>query len=194
MVRQTLFLLLLLSLASQAGLAFDAPARDVAGPSSAVLLVVDGLGSSYVYPEQRAYALDGSPLEGAVLFNLTSGGARVLDLQVPIPETGQSHAILITGSAGTDPDQLGPTIFDAAREEGYLCIGILERGDAMPVLQEMDGVLYLGDNSLHGAEPIPGFQGEAAESISPLLQAWRDLEGQVCRIHKKQQRLWLCRI
>ncbi|MGV8175760.1 MAG: hypothetical protein ACP5OU_08680, partial [Methanothrix sp.] len=143
-------MLLLLTLASQAGLAFDNPAQDAAEPSGAVLLVVDGLGSSYVYPEQRAYAFDGSPLEGAVLFNLTGGGARVLDLQVPIPETGQSHAILITGSAGTDPDLLGQTIFDAAREKGYLCIGILERGDAMQVLEEMDCVLYLSDNSLHG--------------------------------------------
>ncbi len=31
-------------------------------PHSAVILVVDGLGASYVYPEHSAYALDGSPL------------------------------------------------------------------------------------------------------------------------------------
>ena len=44
----------------------------------------------------------------------------------------------------------------------------------MPVLQEMDAVLYLDDNSLHGAEPIPGFRAGAAANISPLFQKWRD--------------------
>ncbi|HQQ37846.1 MAG TPA: alkaline phosphatase family protein, partial [Methanothrix sp.] len=54
---------------------------------------------------------------------------------------------------------------------------LLQRGDAMPVLQEMDAVLYLDDNSLHGAEPIPGFRAGAAASLSPILQKWRDRFG-----------------
>jgi len=145
-----------------------------AGPAGAVLLVVDGLGASYVYPEYRAYALDGSPLEGAVLFNLTGGGARVLDVRVPVPETTKSHSVLITGDAGTNPDRLGPTIFDAARSRGLLTLAILERGDAMPVLQEMDAVLYLGDNALHGAEPIPGLRAGALPGLSAVMQGWRD--------------------
>lgn len=145
-----------------------------AQPGGAVILVVDGLGASYVYPEHRAYALDGSPLDGAVLFNLTGGGARAVDVQVPVPETTKSHSVLITGNSGTDPDNLGPTIFDVARANGYLCLALLERGDAMPVLQEMDGVLYLADNSLHGAEPIPGFRAGAPPALSPLFQEWRD--------------------
>ena len=70
----------------------------VAQPSGAVILVVDGLGASYVYPEHRAYALDGSPVDGAVLFNLTGGGARAVDVQVPVPETTKSHSVLITGN------------------------------------------------------------------------------------------------
>ena len=153
--------------------AIDVQVGPQAQPGGAVLLVVDGLGASYVYPEHRAYALDGSPLQGAVLFNLTGGGARALDVQVPVPETTKSHSVLITGSAGTDPEHPGPTIFDAARASGYLCLAVLERGDAMPVLQEMDGVLYLGDNALHGAEPIPGFRAGAL-GLSPLFQEWRD--------------------
>jgi len=146
-------------------------------PSGLVLLVVDGLGSSYVYPEHRAYALDGSPLEGAVLFNLSGGATRVVDVQVPVPETTQSHSVLITGRADVDPGHPGRTVFDAAREEGHLCLGLLQRGDAMPVLQEMDAVLYLDDNSLQGAEPIPGFRAGAASSLSPILQKWRDRFG-----------------
>ena len=146
----------------------------MAQPDGAVILVVDGLGASYVYPEHRAYALDGSPIDGAVLFNLTGGGARAVDVRVPVPETTKSHSVLITGNSGTDPDHLGPTIFDAAHANGYLCLAVLERGDAMPVLQEMDGVLYLGDNSLHGAEPIPGFRAGAPAGLRYRFQVWRD--------------------
>jgi len=146
----------------------------VTQPDGAVILVVDGLGASYVYPEHRAYALDGTPIEGAVLFNLTGGGARAIDVRVPVPETTQSHSVLITGNSAANPDHLGPTIFDAARANGYLCLAVLERGDAMPVLQEMDGVLYLGDNAMHGAEPIPGFRAGAPAGLRYRFQVWRD--------------------
>ena len=151
----------------------------MAQPGGAVILVVDGLGASYVYPEHRAYALDGSPIDGAVLFNLTGGGARAVDVRVPVPETTKSHSVLITGNSGTDPDHLGPTIFDAARANGYLCLAVLERGDSMPVLQEMDGVLYLGDNALHGAEPIPGFRAGAPAGPEIPISG---VAGQVCPV------------
>jgi 2,3-bisphosphoglycerate-independent phosphoglycerate mutase len=184
-----LFLLLvLISSCSADGIA-DGAAEGVAGevsegiaegavsgeqPHGAVILVVDGLGASYVYPEHRAYALDGSPLGKAVLFNLTGGGARAIDVRVPVPETGQSHSILVTGSSQADPDSLGPTIFDAARESGYLCLAVLERGDSLEMLKKQDVVLYLDDNSIHGAEPVPGFRGNVSEDLRSLLQAWRD--------------------
>jgi len=91
-----------------------------------------------------------------------------------VPETTKSHSVLITGNSGTNPDHLGPTIFDVAHAEGYLCLAVLERGDSMPVLQEMDGGLYLGDNSLHGAEPIPGFRADAPAGLRYRFQVWRD--------------------
>jgi 2,3-bisphosphoglycerate-independent phosphoglycerate mutase len=166
-------LLLLLSLFPVAG-AIDVQVGPVAEPGGAIILVVDGLGASYVYPEHRAYALDGTALEGAILFNLTGGGARAIDVRVPVPETTQSHSILITGNSAANPDRLGPTVFDAARANGYLCLAVLERGDSMTVLQEMDGVLYLGDNSLHGAQPIPGFRAGAPAGLRYRFQVWRD--------------------
>jgi 2,3-bisphosphoglycerate-independent phosphoglycerate mutase len=174
MIRFSLFLLLLLFMTPGLGSAIDVQVGPQVQPGGAVILVVDGLGASYVYPEHRAYALDGSPIVGAVLFNLTGGGARAVDVQVPVPETTKSHSVLITGNSGTDPDNPGPTIFDAAHESGFLCLAVLERGDAMPVLQEMDGVLYLGDNSLHGAEPIPGFRAGAPPGLRYRFQVWRD--------------------
>jgi hypothetical protein len=143
-------------------------------PGGAVIVVVDGLGASYVYPEHSAYALDGAPLGRAVLFNLTGGVARAVDVRVPVPETTKSHSVLITSNSRVDPESPGQTIFDTARQKGYLCLGVLERGDAMPVLQELDAVLYLGDNSLNGAEPIPGFRENVPPGIRYLFQDWRD--------------------
>lgn len=174
MNRRTLFLLLSTLLTLGAALAADIQVGPQDEPDGAVVLVVDGLGSSYVYPEQHAYALDGSLLPGAVLFNLTGGGARAVDVRVPVPETTKSHSVLITGNAETNPDRLGPTAFDAARKNGYLCLAVLERGDSMPVLQEMDAVLYLGDNAMHGSEPTTGFRAGAPEGLFLLLQKWRD--------------------
>ncbi len=124
-------------------------------------------------------------MEKAVLFNLTGGGARVVDVRVPVPETTKSHAVLVTGSSGTDPLSLGPTIFDAARQKGYLCIAILERGDSMPILQKQDAVLYLGDNAMHGAEPIPGLRAQASTNLSGLLQVWRDRFGEYTKAQGK---------
>jgi hypothetical protein len=38
----------------------------------------------------------------------------------------------------------------------------------------MDGVLYLGDNSMHGAQPIPGFRACAPPGLRYRFQVWRD--------------------
>jgi 2,3-bisphosphoglycerate-independent phosphoglycerate mutase len=171
MILRLLFLLLLLS--SIAG-GVDVHVGPEDKPASAVILVVDGLGASYVYPEHHAYALDGAPLGAAVLFNLTGSGGRVVDARVPVPETTKSHSVLVTGYSGVDPQFLGLTIFDSARKKGYLCLAVLERGDAMPMLQKMDAVLYLGDNAMHGAEPTPGFRESAPICLRPLFQEWRD--------------------
>jgi 2,3-bisphosphoglycerate-independent phosphoglycerate mutase len=170
MILVLLFLLLILG----TGGAVDVQVGPQARPSGAVILVVDGLGASYVYPEHHAYALDGSPLGQATLFNLTGSGARVVDARVPVPETTKSHGVLITGSSSVDPQFLGPTIFDAARKNSYLSIALLERGDSIEVLKKQDAVLYLGDNALHGAEPIPGFRESAPQDLHELLGTWRD--------------------
>jgi hypothetical protein len=44
----------------------------------------------------------------------------------------------------------------------------------MAVLQEQDAVLYLDNNALHGAEPIPGFKEGVPQGLRSLLQEWRD--------------------
>jgi hypothetical protein len=91
-----------------------------------------------------------------------------MDVQVPVPETTKSRSVLITGSAGTDPEHLDPTIFDAARANGYLCLAVLERGDAMPVLQEMDGRPLSGRQCPARGIAIPGFRAGALGLFPPL--------------------------
>jgi hypothetical protein len=146
-------------------------------PAGAVLLVVDGMGSAYVYPELEARAIDGSPLERALLFNLTGEGARVLNVTALIPETGPSHSVLVTGCSWADPAILGTpgaTIFDIARDEGLTCLALLQRGDSMGMVLEQDGLLFFDDNSLWGAEPLFASKADLPSDLADLLWAWRD--------------------
>jgi 2,3-bisphosphoglycerate-independent phosphoglycerate mutase len=142
--------------------------------TGAVILVIDGLGSSYFYPEYSPYALDGALLDKAALFNLTGPGlARVLDVRVPIPETTTSHGVLISGDAGADPFSLERTLFEVSRENSFLCLGILERGDSISLLQKLDSAIYLDDNSICGAEPVPGSRSGLPPDLKERLEAWQ---------------------
>lgn len=147
------------------GSALDVQVGESVHPTGAVILVVDGFGASYVYPEYTPYALDGSALDKALLFNLTGDTARVLDVRVPVPETLKSHSVLVTGDPNADPEALGPTIFDQARKKGYQCLALLQRGDTLQMLQEQDGVLYFDDNSIPGPGPTIGARGSLSEDI-----------------------------
>jgi 2,3-bisphosphoglycerate-independent phosphoglycerate mutase len=176
-MRILLTLLVLFILAGSARPLTEVRAGEADHPHGAVLLVVDGMGSSYVYPELEARALDGSPLGGALLFNLTGNGARVLNVSVPVPETGQSHSVLVTGCPWADPANLvtpGATIFDAAREKGLLSLAILQRGDSIGMVLEQDGIIFFDDNSLWGAEPLVGSRADLPSDIADLFAVWRD--------------------
>jgi 2,3-bisphosphoglycerate-independent phosphoglycerate mutase len=142
-------------------------------PAGIVILVVDGLGASYVYPEYRAYALDGAATGRALLFNLTGDGARALEMRVPVPETLKSHAVLVTGNSSADPMALGPTIFDQARENGFLCLALLQRGDTLEILLRQDGVLYFDNNSIPGPGPTIGARGSLPEDLRQDLLLWQ---------------------
>lgn len=141
-------------------------------PTGAVMLVVDGLGASYVYPEYSPYCIDGSPLGKSILFNLTTSGARIMDIRAPVPETEHGHGVLVTGFSGVDPLDLGTTIFDIARENGYLCLAVLERGDSMQMLQRQNGFLHMADNSIKGVEPTQGGRGDLPEDMRQRLELW----------------------
>jgi hypothetical protein len=170
-------LILPLLLAGPASTTTEVLVGDAARPPGAVLLVVDGMGASYVYPELSPRAIDGSPLPRALLFNLTGRGARVQNVTVPVPETGPSHSVLATGCSWMDTAMIGTpgaTIFDAAREDGLLCLALLQRGDSMGMVLEQDGGLFFDDNSLWGAEPLLATKADLPSDLEDLLWTWRD--------------------
>jgi len=176
-MRSLFTLLVLLVLAGSARPTTEVRLGDGSDPAGAVLLVVDGMGSAYVYPELEARAVDESLLERALLFNLTGEGARVLNVSVPVPETGPSHSVLVTGCSWADPTNLGTpgaTIFDLARDEGFLCLALLQRGDSISMVLEQDGIIFFDDNSLWGAEPLAGFRADLSSDLVALFQVERD--------------------
>ncbi|OPY45050.1 MAG: phosphoglyceromutase [Methanosaeta sp. PtaU1.Bin028] len=150
-------------------------AENAAAPPGAVLLVMDGVGASYVYPEFQAYSITGQPIPGIKLLNLTSRGARVLDLRVPVPSTSPAHSVLVTGQRDADEALVGTgsTVFDTLREEGFLCLALLQRGDFQNMLEEQDGVVYFEDNSLCG-DPTLGARADLPPSVQLMLQQWRN--------------------
>ncbi|NOQ33078.1 MAG: phosphoglycerate mutase, partial [Methanosarcinales archaeon] len=99
-----------------------------------VLLVLDGLGSAYCYPELTPRALDNSTLRKADCANILAiaeNGTRVIDVRAPVTSTGPGHSVIVTGRRGATPNKVSgtTTIFDIAHENGYFCAGVMENGD-----------------------------------------------------------------
>ncbi len=141
-------------------------------PQGAVVLVVDGMGSSYVYPEYDARALDGRVLGKAALFSL-AGGARVLDVRVPVP--GAGHNVLVTGCPWADEPLEGTTIFDLARENNFTCVALLQKG-SLPLALEQDAFLLFGEGVAVAldAEPVVGTRANLSPDLVSRLCGWRD--------------------
>ncbi|MBU2617886.1 MAG: alkaline phosphatase family protein, partial [Euryarchaeota archaeon] len=123
-------IILLLPIAS----ATDVVVNPVHSPNGTVLLIIDGMGSSYIYPEFVPYDLDGNELGKANLSNITliaDGGTRVLDVRAPQPSTIPGHSVLVTGYSKANKDTVGEmtTIFDIAREHDYICMAVMHKGD-----------------------------------------------------------------
>ncbi len=162
-----------------------APVAQGYSQASAVLLVIDGLGADYVYPQASPLALDGSPLDTPVPWN---PGFRVENVTAPVPRTGPGHAVLFTGYSGAETEHVGYnncTIFDLARNEGYLCVAVLERGDTQEVLLANDAAVHDAKNSIHRPELlvvsrpgipayVTGMLREFTKNMGPMLDG---LEG-----------------
>ncbi|HIH87147.1 MAG TPA: alkaline phosphatase family protein, partial [Methanosarcinales archaeon] len=123
-------------------------------PQSIVLLIVDGMGAAYVTPGSTPLALNGDPVDIAdVPFfkNMISDGILLPHIIVPTPGTVPAHSVIITGFSGAEQemvDQDNATIYDVLKDEGFLCIAIMHKGDFSGMRNEQDIILYKPSDSI----------------------------------------------
>jgi len=146
-----------------------------------VVLVIDGLGSSYCYPEVTPHALDGSILGRANCTNLLAiaeGGMRVIDVRAPVTSTHPGHSTIVTGCADAMPKTVadGRTIFDVAHENGYFCVGVMENGDFKEMCDELDAILHVRKNSIVSPGLVintsPYDHESVSQNVSILMTEW----------------------
>lgn len=129
-------------------------------PEGAVVLIVDGLSASFIYPELTPYALDGTALEKARLESIpkiSEESARILEFRAPQTFTEGGHSVLVTGNQGADSELVSfkeATVFDILHEEGYLCIAIMEKGDSWSICAEQDVILKDENNSINNMKIV----------------------------------------
>lgn len=113
----------------------------------AVLVIVDGLGSSYLNSHVATYA-NGVHIEPISLKSFDRAMAQY-QLKVRIPATEYGHAVIVTGYSNASQETLTyyhATIFDALKDDGYLALGILENGDSKEMLGELDAAVHNKNN------------------------------------------------
>lgn len=168
-------LILLLSNAS----AIDVFVNPVHSPNGAVLLIVDGMGSSYIYPEFVPYDLDGNELGKANLSNIISiseSGTRVLDVRAPQPSTTPGHSVLTTGYSKANEDTVGEmiTIFDVVRKHDYICMAVMQKGDFEEMRAEQDAILFDASHSIREPLIALDYKLSCPNDVVELMQEWQN--------------------
>ena len=148
--------------------------NDIQRPDSAILFIVDGLGSSYFYPELTPHGVDGLEISKAFTRNLTFG-ARISDIKTPIPSTGQAHSVIFTGFSEANEEIVGypdATIYDITRRNGFVNLAVMEKGDFQTLRDEQDIILFAQNNSID--EPLISIQANKAPSgVFELMHDWK---------------------
>ncbi len=152
----------------------------------AVLVIIDGLGSSYLDSGTATYA-SGAQI-GPVSLKSFGRATAQYQLKVPVPATEYGHAVIVTGYSNATQEALTyyhATIFDALRDEGYLALGILENGDTEEMLSELDVAVHNKNESIYrpeiefisNDENVPGDIAYIMESHERLgeIKAGKDL-------------------
>jgi bisphosphoglycerate-independent phosphoglycerate mutase (AlkP superfamily) len=121
----------------------------------AVILIVDGLGASYIAPEKIPYALDGSPLEKPNIQNISAlakDGLQAFSVLTPSTEGENGHSVIVTGNPGATSAMIShndATIYDVARDNGYIMFAILEKGETSELLAKQDVAIYDSTTSIN---------------------------------------------
>ncbi len=148
-----------------------------------VLLIIDGLGSSYCYPEFTPYTLDNSTPGKAnctTLLAVAESGMRIIDVRAPVTSTAPGHSVIVTGCADATPSNVakGTTIFDVAHENGYFCAGVMENGDFSEMCDELDVILHIKKNSINNPGVVVDRHPYSHEGVSmdvaELMENWNN--------------------
>lgn len=129
-------------------------------PQGAVILIVDGLSSSYLYPELTPYALDGRMLPKVKAENLSfimDHSCRALDVRAPQTYTEAGHSVLATGYTKALSDSVsgsGTTIYDIAHEYGYYTFAVMQKGDSSAICSKQDVIIHDAANSINKPEML----------------------------------------
>ncbi len=174
----SLLLLFLLHISSPVNAIQVIKADQTDTPQGLVLLIVEGLGSSYIYPEKIPYALDGAMLEKAVVNNISlisDHSLRAINVEAPEIETDTVHSIIITGSPRAKPpmiDYESSTVYDVAHDHGLLVIGVLEGADFEQMLSRQDIAVYDSTGSINEPEMIviTNDHGSTAPVLTDVLE------------------------
>jgi 2,3-bisphosphoglycerate-independent phosphoglycerate mutase len=121
-----------------------------ASAHGAVILIIDGFGSSYIAPHSATY-VGGAPMQPIDL-NFIGGADAAYELKVPVPATEYGHAVIVTGYSNASQEMVSyyhATIFDALKDDGYLALGILENGDSKEILGELDVAVREKNDSIY---------------------------------------------
>lgn len=137
----------------------------------AVIVVIDGMGSSYLEGHTATYASGASadPV-GMRSFGLAN---TQYQLKVPVPATEYGHAVIVTGYSNISPEEVSnyhATIFDALHDYGYLALGILENGDSKAMQGELDAAVREKNGSIYN----PNFEyiqnSNVPEDIADMMR------------------------
>ncbi|MCQ6963715.1 hypothetical protein PV02_10395 [Methanolobus chelungpuianus] len=124
------------------------------------MLIVDGLSSSYLYPELVPYSLDGRVLPKVKSDNLSfimEQSCRVLDVRAPQTYTEAGHSVLVTGYTKALSDSVsgsGTTIYDIAHEYGYYTFAVMQKGDSSAICSKQDVIIHDATNSINEPEML----------------------------------------
>ncbi len=181
---QTIALLLLILLLPGQACAITEITVHHADYDGCVLLVIDGLGSAYCYPELTPRALDGSTLGKADCANILAiaeSGMRVIDVRAPVTSTGPGHSVIVTGRSDATPSTVSgeTTIFDIAHENGYFCAGVMENGDFGAMCDELDIILHIRKNSIKNPgiaiNASPYGNEDLSRNVGVLMEEWSNI-------------------
>jgi 2,3-bisphosphoglycerate-independent phosphoglycerate mutase len=155
-------------------------------PQGAVVLIVDGLSASFIYPELTPHALDGTTLEKAkleIIPKIGKDSTRVLEFRAPKTFTEGGHSVLFTGNPDADSELLSfkdATIFDILHKENYLCLAVMEKGDFGSICTEQDVILKDENNSVKDMKIVlenhnhSSYSTDIPEIPEGLLEVFKD--------------------